>query len=1327
MFGEPRALWREDSATRAEPEPVRGKKRKSSELEVTRISLHTGSGVDETSLSSQGSFVAIEDFPEAAPSNTGSAVHSSPIKRSPREKRKRTARRNEQRLDDDIIMFDISNANSQRQRSPDRDTEPGTPSSPVRSARAKQSPGSVKSKPEGLASSHTSRMTRKMIADSDEDSDEALTLSEHTLPKSSNINGTSHTRHTRNERKHTERPIRNAEFPSQPTRVDSEVQESTFEPSFTGTIAKTASSSEPHRRTSPLRPDSPTQFEASSAADKTLTLKSPSTLEEKQQAAVMAFLECDPHLIHSYHEVVRGKLKEHADRVYVMILEGEDWTSEQKHAEPLTLEIKNVKALIELGQQHSDMSKQKEEAKARIIAAVESGSISPDSEDILATQQVTVTLQRIERNISEAILGASHTLVDFINNSHGEGSSERITSTQKHEQPAIMVQSTQASHLSAARRTATIVHSPPSLNNHSVQQTPQYGGPLMTPKSLAPSRVETVKSSRASEWQPCTDTVPASPQILKSPPRMHATYTKPSELPYNAQYRGENNPKASTRFSKAGGDDFDDIEEELFTRHMGSPPRHIPLEDDIVEEDCDFYGADDDDDMLEAAEQMEVHKPSSAPMNTSNRPVFLEMPGNVMRTHQQKSPSQPSYPNIAATQLHFPWSADVKAALRDRFRLRGFRRNQLEAINATLSGKDTFVLMPTGGGKSLCYQLPSIVCSGKTRGVTLVVSPLLSLMHDQVDHLKKLKIQACLINGDSDQNHRQVVLNGLRNAQPEKFIQLLYITPEMISRNQRMVSVFSDLHQRGKLARIVIDEAHCVSQWGHDFRPDYKLLGDVRQQFPGVPVMALTATATEVVKHDVIANLEIEGCQVFTQSFNRTNLEYNVLEKKSKNALNDIIEIINSRHKYQSGIIYCLSRKACEKLAEQLHDQGIKAHHYHAGLEADTKTRIQKAWQAGNYQVIVATIAFGMGIDKPDVRYVIHHSIPKSLEGYYQETGRAGRDGMRSGCYMFYSYGDVASLKSMIERDKEVAHEQKQRLRTMLRHVVQFCENRNDCRRVQILNYFNETFKREECRGLCDNCSSNKKFENRDVTQYAINAIELVKEIRTREVTLHQCADTFWGSKSKKITECKLHEAKHFKAGSDLDRDDVERLFTLLLTEDALEQQTKFNKKKFAMEYIGLGGTYRDFTERGRKLKMQFDVSPDGKSKSTKKIAKAKQASSHVKESGNPQSTNVSSPVQAMSRRRQIIPEQDEDEDEDEDVQLHRNGYRRDKFVVSDESESDAFEKVREAGKSQRSRNDRDLGPPITTDEKMEVLDPIHQMVVDDFMNHAEAESKKVG
>jgi bloom syndrome protein len=610
------------------------------------------------------------------------------------------------------------------------------------------------------------------------------------------------------------------------------------------------------------------------------------------------------------------------------------------------------------------------------------------------------------------------------------------------------------------------------------------------------------------------------------------------------------------------GDDFDE-DENLFDNNMGTPPQRMNMDENF----CD----DNDEDFLDAIVNIENQAPrgidwkgdqAESRKRAQPREIFGET--SVNRTRQRKPEPSPKHSQPNNVGMNFPWSRDVKSALIRRFQLRGFRPGQLEAINTTLGGEHSFVLMPTGGGKSLCYQLPSVIKSGKTRGVTIVVSPLLSLMEDQVEACKnRFGMQAFLINGESTAAEKNMIMDGLRDPEPEKLIQLLYVTPEMLSKNQRMISLFQQLHGRGRLARIVIDEAHCVSQWGHDFRPDYKALGNVLRQWPGVPIIALTATATQLVRTDVVANLGIQGCREFSQSFNRPNLSYEVLVK-GKGIVANIAELIKSKHQGKSGIVYCLSRKNCESVAEKLTSLGISAHHYHAGMESADRSRVQKQWQNNNYHVIVATIAFGMGIDKADVRFVIHHSLPKSLEGYYQETGRAGRDGKRSDCYLYYLYGDCKILKKMVDEGDGSA-EQKQRQHDMLRNVIQFCENKSDCRRSQVLNYFSEPFKREDCKRTCDNCRSDATFESKDLTEYAKAAIRLVDQVKDNSVTMHQCADAFRGAKGSKLKSAGLAE---FGFGENLERGDVDRLFQQLLEEHVLREDSKMNGAGFPVNYL---------------------------------------------------------------------------------------------------------------------------------------------------------------
>lgn len=693
-----------------------------------------------------------------------------------------------------------------------------------------------------------------------------------------------------------------------------------------------------------------------------------------------------------------------------------------------------------------------------------------------------------------------------------------------------------------------------------------------------PSHVPQTQFPNSRVWSPsrhirfAADQVPASPSVTK--PSTKAQKQPRAEYATGRVSSGNESYHTAEDF---GDCDFSDSEN-LFTGDMG-PVNDAPNGFAGDNDDEEDFGMGEDEDLLYEMDNMDQQDQghydwrgdrANAAVPLQPRAALRETTVNITQRHTKPSSPQKSTTSMPAKGvpgMNHPWSKDLRAALLHKFQLRGFRPGQLEAINATLAGEHCFVLMPTGGGKSLCYQLPSVIRSGKTRGVSIVVSPLLSLMEDQVESaMTRFQVQACLINGQTPANEKAEIMEKLeRPDDPGKFIQLLYVTPEMLSKNQRMISAFQGLHNRGHLARIVIDEAHCVSQWGHDFRPDYKALGDVVRQFPGVPIMALTATATQLVRADVRSNLGIENGRIFSQSFNRPNLSYEVLPK-GKGIVNTFAELIKERYHKKSGIIYCLSRKSCEEVAKKLQQLGVRAYHYHAGMGAEERSDVQRKWQSNQYHVIVATIAFGMGIDKADVRYVIHHTIPKSLEGYYQETGRAGRDGKRSDCYLYYQFGDTRMLRKMID-EGEGSREQKQRLHDMLRTVIQYCENKADCRRAQVLGYFSEPFNPADCNKTCDNCRSDTSFVTKDLTDYAAMAFKLVSKVHADNVTMHQCVDAFRGAKGAKIKKSGL-EGFGWGYGADLDRGDNERIFQSLLETRSLKEESVLNKVGFATNYL---------------------------------------------------------------------------------------------------------------------------------------------------------------
>ncbi len=407
----------------------------------------------------------------------------------------------------------------------------------------------------------------------------------------------------------------------------------------------------------------------------------------------------------------------------------------------------------------------------------------------------------------------------------------------------------------------------------------------------------------------------------------------------------------------------------------------------------------------------------------------------------------------------------MKDILKKYFGYEEFRPLQKEIIERILANKDCVVLMPTGGGKSLCFQLPALMYEG----LTIVISPLISLMKDQVDALHTNGISADLINSSLSQTEIDSVISRAKTGK----LKILYLAPERLA-----VAGFEDFLHTLKISLIAIDEAHCISEWGHDFRPEYRNLKLLRKKFPEIPIIALTATATKKVREDIVKQLALQNSQIFISSFNRPNLSYEVLPKK--NAFVSIMALLN-KQKGESAIIYCFSRNDTETLVANLNERGYTALAYHAGLNAKQRKENQERFIRDEVSIMVATIAFGMGIDKPDVRLVIHHSLPKSIEGYYQETGRAGRDGLTARCVLFFSYADKFKHDYFIRNMADTKEQEKaqENLNTVLRYG-----SLHGCRRRFLLQYFNEAWNKSNC-GNCDGC----------VVQ---TPLEVPMEIRTR-------------------------------------------------------------------------------------------------------------------------------------------------------------------------------------------------------------------------------------
>ena len=430
-------------------------------------------------------------------------------------------------------------------------------------------------------------------------------------------------------------------------------------------------------------------------------------------------------------------------------------------------------------------------------------------------------------------------------------------------------------------------------------------------------------------------------------------------------------------------------------------------------------------------------------------------------------------------------SVDLNAALQGHFGFKDFKGKQKQIIESLLSGKDTFVIMPTGGGKSLCYQLPAMVLPG----VAIIVSPLIALMKNQVDLVRGYSSNddvAHFLNSTLSKKEIRAVHDDLKSGRTK----MLYVAPETLTKQDNL-DFFSDL----QISFFAVDEAHCISEWGHDFRPEYRRLRDMMDEIsPEVPVIALTATATPKVQSDIIKNLGLREPEIFISSFNRDNLYYEIQPKvKKEQTIKNMVKFI-VQNKGKSGIIYTLNRKTTEELADVLMANGVKAVAYHAGLDARLRSDRQDQFLNEDVQVIVATIAFGMGIDKPDIRFVIHYNIPKSIENYYQETGRAGRDGLEGKCILYYSHKDVSKLEHLM-RDKPLS--EREVGAQLINESVAYAES-GVCRRKILLSYFGEEYEKENC-GNCDNCKHPK--EKIEAKEHLVQALKVIKALDERFAT----------------------------------------------------------------------------------------------------------------------------------------------------------------------------------------------------------------------------------
>ena len=483
--------------------------------------------------------------------------------------------------------------------------------------------------------------------------------------------------------------------------------------------------------------------------------------------------------------------------------------------------------------------------------------------------------------------------------------------------------------------------------------------------------------------------------------------------------------------------------------------------------------------------------------------------------------------------------------LREVFGYDAFRGPQADIVGHVSTGGDALVLMPTGGGKSLCYQIPAIVRQRAGQGVSIVVSPLIALMHDQVGALLEAGVSAAFLNSTLSSEESQAVEKSLLRAETT----LLYVAPERLN-TPRFLALLDALLERGQLALFAIDEAHCVSQWGHDFRPEYRSLAVLAERFPGVPRVALTATADSLTRDDMVERLQLQSARTFISSFDRPNIRYQLVEKKDATA--QLVRFIRDEHNsangHDAGIVYCQSRRRVEEVASMLNDAGFQAMAYHAGMDTADRQRNQDRFLREEGWIMVATIAFGMGIDKPDVRFVAHMDMPKNIEGYYQETGRAGRDGEPANAWMAYGLQDVVNQRRMID-ESPAADAFKQVLRGKLDALLSLAEA-SDCRRVRLLSYFGELS--QPC-GNCDNCLNPPA--QHDATESARKLLSCIYRLQQASGSAFGAGhimDILRGKTTEKMTQYGHQSLSTFGIGADLSETQWRALIRQLIALEAL-------------------------------------------------------------------------------------------------------------------------------------------------------------------------------
>lgn len=454
----------------------------------------------------------------------------------------------------------------------------------------------------------------------------------------------------------------------------------------------------------------------------------------------------------------------------------------------------------------------------------------------------------------------------------------------------------------------------------------------------------------------------------------------------------------------------------------------------------------------------------------------------------------------------FVFSDSVQSILETKFKLKQFRSQQLAAINATLSNKNVLLLMPTGGGKSLCYQLPALI----TKGITVVVSPLVALMEDQIYQLKKLDIHAVAVSSNTASEDMKAMFAYLNRGEGKQ-LSLIYVTPEWLAKSKRFMSGLQKCYAAKRFKRLAVDEVHCISTWGHDFRPDYNYLTLMKNMFPDIPIIGLTATATTDVLLDVQKTLDIPDCVVLKAPFDRPNLNFEVIQKPDKPdaCIERLVTLITNKFKNKCGIVYTATIKDCEEVAKELRKHNLRVRPYHAEMDKEIRRKVHEKWITNEIQIIVGTIAFGMGIDKPDVRFVIHFTIPKTMESLYQEAGRAGRDGDKASCIIMYRLADYL---------KQSAYANSKEQMIKVRFVLDYCLNLKECRHLLIGKHFEEvTSKSKYCNKMCDNCNLKNPMNEYNISNQAKVVMNIIKQetVKENNLTLKKCMD-IWMKKENK-------------------------------------------------------------------------------------------------------------------------------------------------------------------------------------------------------------------